>query len=72
MGIAANIGNIAIQFIQPSLGWWGVFIFFGVLTCISTILLVFFNQRPNMPLLVKEEVDFKAAQKKAEKKALKK
>lgn len=72
MGIAANIGNIAIQFIQPNLGWWGVFIFFGSLTAVSTTLLLFFNERPEMPLNFKFHVEARYTEKKQKAKLAKK
>ena len=46
MGISANIGLIAIMILLPKLGWSAVFIFFGLLTVISGILILIFNEKP--------------------------
>ncbi len=46
MAIAANIGIIASSFIMPSLGWSATFIFFGILTVFSALLLIMFNEKP--------------------------
>jgi MFS family permease len=52
--IAANIGIVASSFILPNFGWFGCFVFFGVLTIISFILLLVFNEKPIPDKLVIE------------------
>jgi MFS family permease len=44
--IAANIGIIASSFILPHFGWFGCFAFFGILTILSFLLLLVFNEKP--------------------------
>lgn len=44
--IAANIGIIASSFILPHYGWFGCFAFFGILTILSFLLLLVFNEKP--------------------------
>ena len=53
--MGANIGIIASSFILPKFGWLGCFIFFGILTVISFILLLVFNEKPLPANALKEK-----------------
>ena len=44
--IAANIGIVASSLVLPNYGWIGCFVFFGVLTVVSFVLLLIFNEKP--------------------------
>jgi len=44
--IAASIGIVASSVIMPRFGWFGCFVFFGILTLISFGLLLIFNEMP--------------------------
>jgi MFS family permease len=55
--IAANIGIVASSLILPNFGWFGCFVFFGVLTIISFVLLLVFNEKPIPDKLVMEQRD---------------
>ena len=57
--IAANIGIVASSFILPKFGWFGCFVFFGILTIISFVLLLVFNEKPIPDKLVMENRDRK-------------
>lgn len=52
--IAANIGIVASSLILPHFGWFGCFVFFGVLTIFSFVLLLVFNEKPIPDKLVKD------------------
>ncbi len=47
--LAAYTGILASSVIQPRLGWLACYIFFGALTVVSFVLLLFFNAKPLPP-----------------------
>jgi hypothetical protein len=47
------LGIVASSFILPGFGWFGCYIFYGILTVISFILLMVFNEKP-IPSSTKE------------------
>jgi MFS family permease len=51
--LGANLGIVASSFILPEFGWFGCFIFYGILTVISFVLLMVFNEKP-IPSSTKE------------------
>jgi len=53
--VAANIGILASSFVLPAYGWLGCFMFFGILTIISFILLLIFNENPLPANALKEK-----------------
>jgi MFS family permease len=44
--LAAMIGIVGSSVMLPKFGWLGCFIFFGILTIVSFILLLVFNEHP--------------------------
>ena len=53
--LAANIGIIASSLVLPKYGLLGCFVFFGILTLISFILLLVFNEKPLPANALKEK-----------------